>query len=85
MGRRFFKGGFYSMFEGDRQHLHHRLFDLGWTQKQVVFFYYIIAASLGASALFLQSFQKLLVLSLFILFMVCFAFWFVMPRKNKKV
>jgi UDP-GlcNAc:undecaprenyl-phosphate GlcNAc-1-phosphate transferase len=43
----------------DRSHLHFRLLDLGFTQRQVVLFYYFIAAFFGASTLILQGWQKL--------------------------
>lgn len=44
----------------DRKHLHHRLLDLGLSQRQAVSVFYFFAASFGLSALFLQSIGKLL-------------------------
>jgi len=56
-----------SPMESDRGHLHHRLYDLGLTQRRVVLFYYAICAGAGALALALRSpldkFFALLVLS----------------------
>ncbi|MFH1315604.1 MAG: MraY family glycosyltransferase, partial [Candidatus Uhrbacteria bacterium] len=50
--RRYRAGGLRQIFKGDRLHLHHRLFDLGWTQRRVVLFYYLIATVFGVSTLF---------------------------------
>ena len=47
----------------DRKHLHHRLFDLGISQKSVVLVFYFFSLTFGLSALFLQSRGKMLVLS----------------------
>jgi UDP-GlcNAc:undecaprenyl-phosphate GlcNAc-1-phosphate transferase len=40
-----------SMNEGDRGHLHYRLYDMGWSQRQVVFAYWGFCALFGALAL----------------------------------
>ena len=45
---------------GDRSHLHFRLLDLGWTQRQVVLFYWFIAALFGVSTFVLQGWEKLI-------------------------
>ncbi|MCL2568020.1 MAG: undecaprenyl/decaprenyl-phosphate alpha-N-acetylglucosaminyl 1-phosphate transferase [Oscillospiraceae bacterium] len=39
----------------DRGHLHHRLLDLGYTQKQVVFIIYLISGFLGVIAVIMTS------------------------------
>lgn len=44
-----------SIMEADRGHLHHRLIDLGLTQKQAVFMLYGIAAVLGVFAIVLMK------------------------------
>ena len=44
-----------SPMEGDRGHLHHRLYDQGFSQRRVVLFYYAICAGAGALALTLPS------------------------------
>src|SRR3989338_6916590 len=41
--RRFREGGLSAILKADRKHLHHRLFDRGWSQRRIVFFYYAIA------------------------------------------
>ncbi|MDP3955066.1 MAG: MraY family glycosyltransferase [bacterium] len=43
---------------GDRGHLHHRLLDMGWGKRKVVFFYWAVTALLGILALNLNSQQK---------------------------
>lgn len=60
IGRRLFTGK--SPFSGDAQHLHHRLLNVGFSHKQAVIFLYCLTALFGASALFLQSFGKLIAL-----------------------
>jgi len=54
--KRIFSGR--SPFRGGREHLHHRLLDLGWGKRQVAVFYWAITAFLGFLALFLNSRQK---------------------------
>jgi UDP-GlcNAc:undecaprenyl-phosphate GlcNAc-1-phosphate transferase len=52
-----------SPFLGDRGHLHHRLLDVGLSQRRVVLLFYLLCATFGALALILGSgLQKLLVL-----------------------
>jgi UDP-GlcNAc:undecaprenyl-phosphate GlcNAc-1-phosphate transferase len=53
----------HSPFSGDRGHLHHRLLDLGLSQRRVVLLFYLLCATFGALALILGSgLQKLLAL-----------------------
>jgi UDP-GlcNAc:undecaprenyl-phosphate GlcNAc-1-phosphate transferase len=48
---------------GDRGHLHHRLLDLGLSQRRVVLFFYLLCAAFGGLALVLASgLHKLLAL-----------------------
>ena len=56
--------------KGDRQHLHHRLYDLGLNQRQVVFVYVFIAACFGVLTLFLSSLLKVLALLILVLLML---------------
>ncbi len=44
-----------SPLHGDRRHLHHRLYDLGLSQRQVVLGYWAISASFGLLALLLPA------------------------------
>lgn len=48
----------------DRTHLHLRLLDLGFTHRQVVLFYWFIAALFGASTLILHGWEKLAAIGL---------------------
>ena len=48
-----------SPFLGDRKHLHHRLLELGLSQRAVSLFYWLLCAILGAVALMLPAGQKL--------------------------
>jgi UDP-GlcNAc:undecaprenyl-phosphate GlcNAc-1-phosphate transferase len=45
----------HSPFRGDRGHLHHRLFDAGLSQRQVVLIYWALAAAFGVLALVLPA------------------------------
>jgi len=40
-----------SPFFGDREHLHHKLLDLGWSKPQIALFYWVITAALGIAAI----------------------------------
>lgn len=51
-----------SPFRADRKHLHHILLKIGWNQRQVALFYWVISAILGIIALQLQSRSKLFAL-----------------------
>jgi UDP-GlcNAc:undecaprenyl-phosphate GlcNAc-1-phosphate transferase len=44
---------------GDREHLHHKLLDLGWGKRKVAIFYWIITALLGILSLYLNTRSKL--------------------------
>ncbi len=44
-----------SPFSADRGHLHHRLLDLGLSQRTIVILYYVLTAVFGALALILPS------------------------------
>ena len=50
--RRFIKGkSIKAIFKADRGHLHHRLVDLGFSQKQTVLIMYVMSAALGLFAI----------------------------------
>ncbi|MFA6146535.1 MAG: MraY family glycosyltransferase [Patescibacteria group bacterium] len=50
----------HSPFFGDKNHLHFRLLDLGWSQRKIVVFYWLIALIFGLIALFLRTKGKIL-------------------------
>ncbi|MBI2037738.1 MAG: undecaprenyl/decaprenyl-phosphate alpha-N-acetylglucosaminyl 1-phosphate transferase, partial [Candidatus Magasanikbacteria bacterium] len=57
------------IFTGDREHLHFRLVDSGFSQKQAVLFLYGLAFFFGITTLFLQSMQKFYALMVLIVVM----------------
>ncbi len=62
--------------EGGRDHLHHRLLDIGLSQRQIVLGYYAFCAAFGGLALFLESrLQKLVALGLLALFGLALLVW----------
>jgi len=69
--RRMFYGS--SPFRADRKHLHFRLLDIGFTQKQTVLILYGIAAAFGFVAVFLQSLGKLVALVILLCVMIALA------------
>jgi UDP-N-acetylmuramyl pentapeptide phosphotransferase/UDP-N-acetylglucosamine-1-phosphate transferase len=68
----------------DRKHLHHRLLDMGLSQRQTVAAYYFFALFFGLVSLFLQSRGKLL--AIMVLFLIMFAvvvsLYFLERKKN---
>lgn len=68
--RRLFKGGPSTIARGDRQHLHHRLLDAGWSPRQTWLAYLVVAGIFGGAALFLQSRQKLVALGVLAFLMI---------------
>lgn len=81
--RRLWRGGLSATARADRKHLHHRFLDLGWSQRQIVLTYYIVAAGFGVCTLFLQSREKLIALGLLTLMMILAAL--VLVSKEKRV
>lgn len=58
-----------SIFKGDREHLHFRLVDSGFSQRQAVLLLYGLAFFFGITTLFLQSLQKLYALLVLVILM----------------
>ena len=81
MARRLLSGR--GVARADREHLHHRLFDLGLSQNCVVALYVIVAFGFGALTLVLSSFAKLIALSLLALAMFIGVFVLVFLDKKK--
>jgi UDP-GlcNAc:undecaprenyl-phosphate GlcNAc-1-phosphate transferase len=57
------------LFVGDREHLHFRLVDSGFSQRKAVMLLYIVSFFFGITTLFLQSLQKLYALLVLIILM----------------
>jgi len=74
-----------SPFMADKTHLHHRLLDLGMSQREVVFSIYFLCACFGIIALFLRSKGKLIALSLLGLLMVAIIISLFIISSRKKL
>jgi UDP-GlcNAc:undecaprenyl-phosphate GlcNAc-1-phosphate transferase len=72
-----------SPFSADRLHLHHRLLDIGLTQRQTVGVLWALSAFFGFSAVFLQTLGKLIALIILLCVMVFLAISAVMVYKQK--
>lgn len=72
-----------SPFLGDRRHLHYRLLDIGFSQKQAVLTLYGISAIFGFTAVFLQSLGKLIALVLLFCVMIFLAIATVVVYKRQ--
>ena len=71
------------LFKGDRKHLHHRLYDAGFSENQVVLLYTALALVFGLLTLVLSSFAKLLALILLALVVLIGAFVLLQTEKKK--
>lgn len=80
--RRARRSGWRAIFYADRQHLHHRLLDLGWSPRRVWVTYVGLAAAAGLGALVLQSKEKLFMLLL--LFMLLAAVTVYLARREER-
>lgn len=70
----------------DKKHLHFRFLDIGLSQRQTVFVYYIFSFMFGISALFLQSKGKIFVLAgLVIIMLLVVGFFTYLDRKRKVI
>ncbi len=69
-----------SIYKGDRRHLHFQLVDAGLGHCQSVILFYIISFAFGFTTLFLQSWQKLLVLGILSVAMLFLGFY--LAKKN---
>ncbi|MDR1670058.1 MAG: hypothetical protein LBR76_08875 [Oscillospiraceae bacterium] len=69
---------------GDRKHVHHRLIDMGFSQKQAVAILYSVSAILGLSAVVLTTSGELRVLILLLTVLAAGAIYIATVRKNGK-
>ncbi|MBU0646208.1 undecaprenyl/decaprenyl-phosphate alpha-N-acetylglucosaminyl 1-phosphate transferase [Patescibacteria group bacterium] len=81
--RRWSQGGLKQVFKADRKHLHHRLLDLGWSQRRIVLTYLLVAGAFGTAALFLQSREKFMALVILTLLMIIAAYLLVLHEKKQ--
>ncbi len=71
-----------SLAMGDRQHLHFRLLDLGWSHRRVVMFLYFLTILFGSVALWQQTIGKIIALGVLMIVMIIIGVMLV--KKNKK-
>lgn len=64
----------------DRGHLHHRLIDMGLSQKQAVIFIYALCIALCLFAIFLLATGAVKIMALGLIFVLCVVFIIVVPR-----
>lgn len=77
-----------SVFAGDKNHLHYRLLELGFSQNKIVFFYYILSVFLGFIALKLGGLGKFIAFIFFvsmIILLVNFIEIHFSLKENKKI
>ena len=74
-----------SPFRHDKKHLHHLLLEMGFGQRKVALFYWIISAILGSLSLFLSSKGKLFAVIMIIIITVGSLLFlhFVLQRKDE--
>ena len=73
------------IMQADRGHLHHRLIDRGFTQKQAVMILYIISALCGVFAILIAvKDAKVVVVSVFMVFVMSLVIYFFNHRKKNK-
>lgn len=60
---------------GDRNHLHHKLLDMGWGKRRVALFYWLITAILGVAAVKFEARSKLLIMIILVISMFLFVLW----------
>lgn len=71
-----------SPFSGDRQHLHYRLLDFGFSHSQAVWLIWLLAVIFGAFGIFSSSYGKLILViaSIFLMFLLSY----IIAKNNKK-
>lgn len=62
-------------WRGGREHLHHKLMELGWGKRRIALFYYAVTAALGFIALNLNSRQKFYTMVLISVLLGGFLLW----------
>lgn len=72
-----------SIFQADRKHLHFRLLDIGFNQRDTVFILYALTLIAGIVALNLQARGKLFALAVLILVMIGLGLFTVMTYKRQ--
>ncbi|NTV40972.1 MAG: undecaprenyl/decaprenyl-phosphate alpha-N-acetylglucosaminyl 1-phosphate transferase [Candidatus Moranbacteria bacterium] len=68
------------IFEADKKHLHYRLLELGWSQRKICLFYWLVTALIASIALNVGAFGKLAIF--FIIFTLMIVFYFLIRKKT---
>lgn len=71
-----------SIFHGDKEHLHFKLIDRGWSVKQILLFYYGITALCAFFAVWTRSTEKLFTFVFLCIVMLIMFFFFSYDKKN---
>jgi UDP-GlcNAc:undecaprenyl-phosphate GlcNAc-1-phosphate transferase len=74
-----------SPFRGDRLHIHFRMIDLGFSQRQTALILYALSAGFGFTAVFLQSKGKLVALGVMFLIMVVLVLMVLRMYRKKQI
>ena len=64
-----------SIFQPDQNHLHHKLLELGWSQKKINVYFYLITILIAIIALNTRALGKSLTAGLFLVVAVAFLLW----------
>lgn len=60
---------------GDREHLHHRLLDIGWSHRKISLFYILVSVMLGSVALLANTEEKLFTGAVVAFIFIGFILW----------
>lgn len=74
-----------SPFIADKKHLHFRLLDIGFHQRDVVLFLWFLSLSFGSLALLFQGKAKIFALGVLVIVMILLALLLIMIYKRKKI
>ena len=72
-----------SIFHGDKEHFHHRLLDLGWSDRKILVLYYGFTIFCSMSAIMTQSINKLFIF-IFLSFGI-FLFFLLLSYERKSI
>lgn len=60
---------------GDRNHLHHKLLDMGWGKRRIALFYWLVTIILAVAAIKLEARSKLFIMIGLVISMLLFVLW----------